>query len=265
MLFPKLVRLLPAKFRTAVFYKFYRRPKEKNYNLFENASLDFSSGVKMDLFPSDESHRCIAYTGFYEYQQSELIANIARNGGLFIDVGANYGYYSLIWASLNSTNLVHAFEPSPQNFKMLNSNIARNNYGDKIHTHQCSLSNIKDEVFFNDGPKEQTTWGGICKTETESTRVVQSEKIDNLFDLNSRIDVLKIDTEGADFLVLCGAERLLKNKLIKNIFFEMNKPRMKLLNLKVEDAHKYLDSMDYSCSPIGALNNEVMEYHAEPR
>jgi hypothetical protein len=65
--------------------------------------------------------------------------------------------------------------------------------------------------------------------------------------------------------VLCGAERLLKNKLIKNIFFELNKPRMKLLNLKVEDALKYLDSMDYSCSPIGALNNDVMEYHAEPR
>ena len=133
-----------------------------------------------------------------------------------------------------------------------------------VHTGQ-NYDYELNEVFFNDGPKEQTTWGGICKTETESTRVVQSEKIDNLFDLNSRIDVLKIDTEGADFLVLCGAERLLKNKLIKNIFFEMNKPRMKLLNLKVEDALKYLDSMDYSCSPIGALNNEVMEYHAEPR
>ena len=31
----------------------------------------------------------------------KLISNLARHGGVFVDVGANYGYYSLIWASLN--------------------------------------------------------------------------------------------------------------------------------------------------------------------
>ena len=101
--------------------------------------------------------------------------------------------------------------------------------------------------------------------ETESTRLVQSEKIDNQSGLKSGIDVLKIDTEGADYLVLCGSERLLKNKLIKNIFFELNKPRMKLLNLEVTDALKYLESMNYSYNPIGSVYNDVIEYHAEPR
>ena len=66
---------------------------------------------------------------------------------MLVDVGANYGYYSLIWAFLNSSSIVHAFEPAPQNIKMLNSNIAKNNLGDKVHTHVCSLSNKKDQVF----------------------------------------------------------------------------------------------------------------------
>ena len=56
--------------------------------------------------------------------------------------------------------------------------------------------------------KEQNYMGGICKMKSESTRLVQSEKIDNLSVLKSGIEVLKIDTEGADYLVLCGSERL---------------------------------------------------------
>ena len=265
MLFPKLIKLLPLKFRTPVFYKFYREQKEKNYNLFRNASLHFSSAIKIDLFPTDESHRCIAYTGFYEYEQSKLISNLAKHGGVFVDVGANYGYYSLIWASLNSSNIVHAFEPVPQNLKMLNSNISKNNCGDRVNTHGVSLSNKKDHVFFNDGPKDQTTWGGICKTKSKNTRLVQSDKIDNFSVLKSGIEVLKIDTEGADYLVLTGSEMLLKNKLIKNIFFELHKPRMKLLNLEVSDALNYLESMDYSYTPIGSVHNDVIEYHAVPK
>jgi hypothetical protein len=61
----------------------------------------------------------------------------------------------------------------------------------------------------------------------------------------AKIDVLKIDTEGADTWVLYGAEKLLKNKMINHIFFEHNTERMNLLNIMPDEAGKFLQNLGY--------------------
>ncbi|MDB5138669.1 MAG: hypothetical protein JWR12_585 [Mucilaginibacter sp.] len=56
---------------------------------------------------------------------------------------------------------------------------------------------------------------------------------------------MKIDTEGADTWVLYGAERLLKERRIKHIYFEYNEPRMKLLNIEKHEAEVFLEKVGY--------------------
>ena len=68
----------------------------------------------------------------------------------------------------------------------------------------------------------------------------------------STIDVLKIDTEGADTWVLQVAYQLLKEKRIKHIFFEENKVRMSALGILSETAKDLLLSCGYQITPMGS-------------
>ena len=58
----------------------------------------------MELVPGDWISDCIAFTGVYEPELSRGIAAKARRGGTFIDIGANLGYFSLVWAAGNTGN-----------------------------------------------------------------------------------------------------------------------------------------------------------------
>jgi hypothetical protein len=80
----------------------------------------------MKLLPSDFMHGLIAFTGVYEQKMSKHIAQMARVGGTMVDVGANFGYFSLIWAAANIANIAMAFEASPRNVKFLQDNVDSN-------------------------------------------------------------------------------------------------------------------------------------------
>ncbi len=75
------------------------------------------------------------------------------------------------------------------------------------------------------------------------------------------IDVLKIDTEGADTWVLEGAQELLRQKRIGNVFFEENKSRMEQLGIGIGRAREVLVGCGYSLLPLGSSGTE---YHATP-
>jgi precorrin-6B methylase 2 len=80
----------------------------------------------MKLVPGDLISDVIAFMGVYETPLTKRVADLARQGGVFVDVGANLGYFSLLWAALNKENKCYAFEASPRNIPLLNKNIRRN-------------------------------------------------------------------------------------------------------------------------------------------
>src|SRR5213592_1215939 len=79
----------------------------------KNISLQFNKKLKLDLSKNDVGHQSIIFNGYYELELTKSIVKLGTNGGLLIDVGANYGYFSCLWASQNSKNKVIAFEASP--------------------------------------------------------------------------------------------------------------------------------------------------------
>jgi hypothetical protein len=124
---PLLLRLAPLWLRTKLYYHFYRG-KNRHPDLFHGAPLQFSPSARMDLHPTDEGHSQIAFTGFYELALTRRIVQLACQGGLLADVGANYGYFSLLWAAQKPGNRVVAFEASPRNLAPLQANISRNGF-----------------------------------------------------------------------------------------------------------------------------------------
>jgi FkbM family methyltransferase len=215
------------------------------------------------FFKSDLMHRQIAWLGFYELPLSKRIKELATDGGLMVDVGANIGYFSCIWAGLRTDNKVYAFEPSPGVFRMLYSNIRAAGLDSRVRTFASALGKERGKVQFDLGPSDQSGWGGITKEGGEGTISVDSNRLDEILPDGLIIDTLKIDTEGADTEVIFGAERLLRERRVRRIFFEVNGPRMRLLGLRPMDVMNFLSKYDYKVTPFHG-NADFGEYMAEP-
>lgn len=263
---PALIKLAPVSLKTAVYYRFYRDKRDQWPELYEAASLHYAPAIKMRLSPTDEGHGNIAFTGFYELDLTKRLIEKAKQGGLLVDVGANYGYYSLLWASQHPKNRVIAFEASPRNREAIVRNIADNHLNDSISLRSEAVGQEHGILPFSLGPADQTGWGGISQGHGEGEVVnVPVVRLDEALGVETPIEVLKIDIEGADAWALMGAESLLREKCIKNIYYEENKERMKLLGIKAGEAKTYLRSVGYQVDALGNEDADLVEYYASPK
>lgn len=243
---------------------YFHSSAKKSWPLgIESISLEMAPVTLRYFCKDDLMHRQIAWLGFYELPLSKQIKELAMEGGLLIDVGANIGYYSCLWAGLRKDNNVYAFEPSPRVFQMLHSNIRAAGLDSRVQVFASALGKEKGAVCFDPGPDNQSGWGGITRETGGGTIIVESERLDDVAPDGLMIDALKIDTEGADTEVLFGAERLLNERRIRRIFFEVNVPRMRRLGFQPLDVMNFLSKCGYKVTPLHE-NGEFGEYMAEP-
>lgn len=139
---PFLMRRLFGCLRQSVFSRLYlpQATDKKWSDLFVGASLEFAPGVNVDLSASDFMHAAIAFTGEYEHGLSRRVVELGRKGEVFVDVGANIGYFALLWAASNPRNTALAFEASPRNSQRLKSNVARNGLNEHITVFDMRLA-----------------------------------------------------------------------------------------------------------------------------
>jgi FkbM family methyltransferase len=258
---PFILRILPDQLRQWVYFRRYHQRHEEWRDLFSQAQLSVCPAIAMhDLIPGDAISGSIAFNGFYELGLTKKISEHAARGGLLVDVGANMGYFALLWAGLSGTGKVIAFEAAPRNVALLENNIRRNHFEDRIAVIPKAAGDRPGTVTFDTGPKEQTGWGGIAAGDPENSIVVPMERLDEQLP-DDPIEVLKIDTEGADALVLFGCERLLKTQKIKNIYFEENPDKIQRIGLAPGEAQRFLRKMKYECH---CLDESGTEWFARP-
>lgn len=257
---PLLSRLLPNRFKEWLYYSYYHTRHADWSGLFEIAPLAFASKVAMHgLLPGDVISGNLAFNGFYELALSQRIAQLAQKGTVFVDVGANMGYFSLLWAGLNPRGRAIAFEAAPRNIAIIENNISRNRLSDRITLIPKAAGSHSGTITFDAGPPDQTGWGGISSAPSSTTMEVPLVRLDQELP-DSPIDVLKIDVEGADTWVLLGCEALLRKKQVGTIFFEQHRGRMEKLGINPGEAQTFLRDLDYTCLPFGDDEGEWMAY-----
>lgn len=257
---PWLLRSLPRRLRGSLASRWYLARHETWSELYTEADLDFCPQVRMHgLLPGDLISGHIAFTGFHELALTRHICRDAQAGGLFVDVGANMGYFSLLWAGLAPSSTVMALEPSLRNLDLLEQNVRQNGFGDRITIVPKAAGDQDGTVSFDSGPTEQTGWGGITNQPDSMTYEVLQVRLDNLLP-EAPVSAMKIDTEGADTLVLKGCEGLLRRNLIRRIYFEQNEPRMRALNIDPSEAFRFLSAHGYACEPIPGATSEWVAY-----
>lgn len=261
---PAILRFAPPKLRQSIWARCYLPANAKYQGLYTTAALHFAPAMNMALVRGDCISDSIAFTGIYELEFSRRMARLASNpGGLLVDVGANLGYYCLLWAAQRPDNRVIAFEASPRNVPLLVHNMASNGLSERAQVRAEAAGSRCGSARFDLGPADQTGWGGLANEATAETIDVPMTRLDTALAKVDRIAVLKIDVEGADALVLEGAEQLLRERRVANIFFECNRPRMAKLGISPDSPLELLRAYGYESRPLAGVK-DGSEYHATP-
>ena len=254
-----LRNLRPLWLREKIY--FHTHAREHWPDRLDSVKLEMAPVALHHFSKIDPMHQQIAWLGFYELPLSKRIARLAAHGGTLVDVGANIGYFTCLWAAIRAGNQVYAFEASPVVLPMLDANIAAAGLRSKVTVFELALSKRKGTVEFDLGPSDQSGWGGIANERGASTIPVETAKLDDVMPAEVVIDVLKIDTEGADTWVLDGAKKLLESHRVRHVFFEQNLPRMTGLGIPLDASFRTLESCGYNVNTIG--RNDSM-FHACP-
>ncbi|CCG40173.1 FkbM family methyltransferase [Magnetospirillum molischianum] len=141
----------------------------------------------------------------YEPETSALLDRLVGDNDVFLDIGANWGWYSLLIASRPSfRGAVHAFEPFPSTFADLASLVRQTEQQDRIVCHEIALADTDGEtsMAFPDGVQS-----GLARLGMPGDTLVRLAKLDSL-DLPAPT-VIKIDAEDHEMAVLSGASEII--------------------------------------------------------
>jgi len=156
------------------------------------------------------SHR-IREEGIWEPFETSLLLSLLAPGSHFVDVGANIGYFSLIAASVvGPEGGVFAFEPDPENFSLLLASAELNGLGQCIHAVQAGLAanDAQGRLFLSeDNLGDHQVYA--TDLERSSLPIQLLDGSHYLADKLSRMDLLKVDTQGAEYDVMLGLTPLL--------------------------------------------------------
>ncbi len=170
----------------------------------------------------------VFFAGCYEAQESAFVRSRLKPGMNFVDVGANWGLFSLMAASLvGPTGKVVALEPDPRVFLKLKSNIERNQL-EQVQAFQVAAADREAELLLagHDGVTQNSGMSRLVESGGASaiTFTVGSRRLDSLLDEAGldTIDLLKMDVEGAEHMVLTGMEDGLKRFRYRCILLELH-------------------------------------------
>jgi len=180
---------------------------------------DFGNCMLLDLDSFIDTH--IALDGAFEKESIELLLRLARERGcrVFVDIGANVGEFTLTLASRPEIEKAYAFEPDPENFERLSTNLKLNGADSKVEALRVALSSQTGEADFHltrapkEGEWEKTNRGTHSlalnpERHTDSFKVA-TKRLDDILALKGAAIAIKMDVEGHEVGVIAGMKRTL--------------------------------------------------------
>ncbi len=220
-----LVLHLPLGFRRGSgFYRFFR---QGIYD-FLKPKINFQVSVKGHRMLVPGKDRAITdelmTPGRFEPFETRLFESAVKKGMTVVDVGANFGYYTLLAARLaGPSGKVYDFEPDEDNYKLLSENVSRNGYTNVVLERAAVSRGSGTQTLFRDA----LNYGAHSLSQAnlqmgqQSSIVCRTVSLDDYFaDKPGRIDIIKIDVQGAEGLAFEGAQKLIKQNKYLRILLE---------------------------------------------
>lgn len=167
----------------------------------------------------------VFYDRCYEPDTTRFIRRSLSPGDVFVNIGANKGYYALLAARIvGPTGRVYAIEPSPETRSCLSEHVRRNQVEDRVRVYGEALSSRSGSASFflsnragNSGLSSLTPSAFALETgrlSLDNSITVATETYDKWSERErvGQVDVLLMDVEGGEEDVLEGMAETLKRQ-----------------------------------------------------
>jgi FkbM family methyltransferase len=185
-------------------------------HIVELSGVGFPVGsppLRIEVVPRESTNRAMFLYGGFEISETRLVQALLAPGMTFLDVGANIGYYTLLGARLvGDSGLVHSFEPNPPIRDRLEGNVIRNQLRNVvIHPEAVAQSSGRVEFFASTWDANQGISSLFPGNGREARVEVPSITLDEFAAGlgGRRIDLIKMDVEGAEPLAIAGGQKTL--------------------------------------------------------
>lgn len=161
------------------------------------------------LDPNDSMNLSIC--GVHEPFEIQVLRDIVKPGFVAADVGANIGFYTLLFArAVGPQGAVHAFEPEPSNAALLKRNVAVNGYGNVV-VNQSAVSNSSGAMCLYLAEDNAVDHRLSDASGNRERLEIATVRLDDYFaDLDRAPDIIKMDIQGAEGRVVETLDPLLE-------------------------------------------------------
>ncbi|HEY9797383.1 MAG TPA: FkbM family methyltransferase [Leptolyngbyaceae cyanobacterium] len=211
--------------------------------------LDFVLCRKPRLYQS-----ILKLKGNYNFEKI-LFLSLIKDGNTVFDIGANRGYYTLLYSHLvGKYGEVHAFEPVPPTFNKLTQQISQKKRFDNVYLENVAIGDIEDTITLympddDDGQASSIahasgSWKNATNVTSYTCKMIRLD--DYLVSQPvKRLDFIKLDVEGAELFALRGAAQTISH-YSPIIYLEIFNDWIKDFNYTSSDLIKLLITLGYS-------------------
>lgn len=205
------LRYVVAQLHGRVMHPLTGRPLEVRGSTFWGEPFQLALPAARDIFIlGGKSHQS-------ELRLTRYCVNRLRPDSVVFDVGAHFGFYSLLFARLAPAGVVVSFEPSPRSYRYLVANVA---HRPNVRTFNRLLAGGDGAVTFFEYPLRYSEYNTIDDAQFDGSRwrrrarpevsTVRALALDDVCSMLGVVpDFVKIDVEGAEAAVIAGSVRTL--------------------------------------------------------
>lgn len=185
------------------------------------------SGLSLNVDPVSHFGLEVMSTGVYEPVMTNFINTLLRPGDVFVDAGANEGYFSLVGSKRVESGRVFSIEPQSRLIPVISANVELNHCAN-VSIHHLALSNSPGTLELHLTPDTNSGASSLFRSAKllDNTEMVEAKTLDQFVSENNieKIRFIKVDCEGAQKVIVEGALASLKAQRIEFIAVEFHMP-----------------------------------------
>ncbi len=228
--------------------------------LLKSEWYEFQSGLWMRLNARDLIQQTILLEGIWDPSLTAFIEGHLKPNEVFIDVGAHVGYFTLLASRrVGPVGTVLSIEPNPFALAQLEQNVAHSRLQNvRVARTACGESDQMAELYLHTESNSSMASLSTANAKGGVAIAVPCRRLDHLCEEHglARINLVKIDVEGAELSVLRGMKRIM-TEIRPVIVLELEPRLLESFQTPLHGVSTLLADFDYTLAPLGGHSNYV--------
>jgi len=185
---------------------------------YNKKKFKWIDGSKLIAYRGESAITGNLYTGILELNDMGFLLHFLDPKDVFVDVGANSGAYTVLASKVIGSKSI-SIEPIEKSLKRIKEHLEINNIEHLVDLHNCGIGKEEGKLFFTND--NDSTNHVVFESLDKHTSLCKIKTLNSLLNKKNSY-VLKIDTEGFEYNVLKGADKILNRGDVIALIIELN-------------------------------------------